>query len=118
VEENKMIKEVDAFTFEIKRLIGKDPKLANTIVNVFLRHYSINNALVMKESLVKGNITNIPTPFLVEIAKELNVKNYEQYFGENEEIKMGELLSMMGSMETEQLALIRKIEKLEKKVGV
>ena len=69
-----MIDQVDAFTFEIKRLIDRDPKMNNAIVNVFLRHYSINNALIMKENLIKGNITNIPTPFLVEVAKEIGMK--------------------------------------------
>jgi hypothetical protein len=110
-----MITQIDAFTFETKRLIEKDPKLANTIVNVFLRHYSINNALIAKENLIKGNITNIPTPFLVEVAKEIGMKNYEGYFDKDEEIKIGEILSMYTLLQKDNLALIKRIEKLEKK---
>jgi hypothetical protein len=107
-----MITQIDAFTFETKRLIEKDPKLANTIVNVFLRHYSINNALIAKENLIKGNITNIPTPFLVEVAKEIGMKNYEGYFDKDEEI---EILRMYTLFQKDNLALIKRIEKLEKK---
>jgi len=112
-----MLKEVDPFIFEIKHLAEKEPKLNNAIVNVFLRHYSINNALTMKENLFKGNITNIPTPFLIEIAKELNVKNYKQYFDEDEEIKIGEILDLVNSYKADQLNIIKRIEKLERKAG-
>jgi len=111
------LKEVDAFVFEIKRLTEQNSKLSNAIVNVFLRHYSINNALTMKENLLKGNISNIPNPFLIEIAKELNVKNYEQYFDEDEEIKIGEVLNMMDLVKKDILQINKRIEKLERKVG-
>ena len=75
-----MLSQSDAFVFEIKRLTEKDPKLNNTIVNVFLRHLSINNALTAKENLLKGNVANIPVPYLIEIAKELNIKTMSKIF--------------------------------------
>lgn len=112
-----MLKAADAYVFEIKRLAEQNPKLNNTIVNVLLRHLSINNALTAKENLLKGNVANIPVPYLIEIAKELNIKNYEQYFSDEDEIKIGEVLNIVNLIEKDHLNIIKRLNKIEKKVG-
>jgi hypothetical protein len=110
-----MLTQVDAYVFEVKRLVEKDPKLNNVITNVFLRHHSINKALVMKTNLIEGNVVNIHSPFLMEIAKEIGVNNYKQYFNDEGEIKIVEILDMCNSLKNDNLLLKNENEKLEKK---
>jgi hypothetical protein len=98
---------IDQLLFEINRVVEKENK-KNVVFNSFKDYYDINNALLHTENLLKGKITDIPTSYLKKVAKDLGIKNPDQYFEEEKEANIGEILYEVSSLR-------KRVEVLERK---
>lgn len=112
------LKHVDAFIFEIRRVIENDVSKKNVVINSFKDcGYELNNRLTMENNLLQGKIKDIPTECLIRIAKNLEIKNYQEYFEPDNQLEISEVMSLVVDIQEDVRKLIERIKDLEKKVG-
>jgi len=110
------LKEVDAFVFEIRRVIENDVSKKNVVINSFKElGYELNNRLTMESNLLQGKIKDIPTECLIRIAKNLEIEKYEQYFEPDKQLEVGEVMSVVIDLQEDVRKLTEKVKDLEKR---
>lgn len=106
-----MLKHVDDFLFKVKQIVEKENK-KHLVIRALQKHFGFNNIISLTEKLLEGDIsilTSLPTPYLVELAKDLGI-DPEDYFDQDKELEMGEMFQRMSFLE-------QRILRLEQKVG-
>ncbi len=106
-----MLKYADDFLFRVKQVVEKENK-KHVVMKALQGHFGINNVLALTDKLLQGDLTvltSLPTPYLVELAKDLGI-DVQDYFEQDREMEMGEVFQRMSFLE-------QRILRVEQKVG-
>jgi hypothetical protein len=112
------LKYPDEFIFEVRRVV-KNESEKNIILTTFSEHFGMNNALMFKQYLLEGKVTEvltIPTPYLIQIAENLNI-NPDLYFEKDKDMELAEVFQRLDYDEKERRKMKNRIDVLETKIN-